>query len=188
MLLQIREALKDHLQIENVLGGLAADTDDAMPEGMRRQIEGYWRQIESELGTEFNYDFWRKADITPRRATYPACRAVIAAARQGAEQRMIEAVQQAYYLRALNPSDEATLVQLARELKLDAERFLNDMQSLQVQHSLEQQVAFSRSLPIRGFPSWVLRLKGRYYPVPVDYRCADTTLSAISARLADRQQ
>jgi protein-disulfide isomerase-like protein with CxxC motif len=54
-------------------------------------------------GTEFNFDFWTKCQ--PRRDTYKACRAVIAASQQNAEEAMIEAIQKAYYLRAMNPSE-----------------------------------------------------------------------------------
>jgi putative protein-disulfide isomerase len=88
---------------ENVLGGLASDSDEPMPVELRRTISGHWRKIQETLGAEFNFDFWTKC--TPRRSTYPACRAVIAAANQQHESEMILAIQRAYYLRAMNPSD-----------------------------------------------------------------------------------
>jgi putative protein-disulfide isomerase len=54
----------------------------------------------------------------PRRSTYAACRAVIAARRQnpGYEEKMILAIQQAYYLEARNPADSHTLIELASEI------------------------------------------------------------------------
>ena len=75
-------------------------------------IEAHWHTIEEKLGTQFNYDFWR--NNTPRRSTYNACRAVIASNNQGYQKEMIEAIQRAYYLQALNPSDDEVLIGLAK--------------------------------------------------------------------------
>lgn len=183
ILMEVRKALDDRISIGNILGGLAPDTDVAMPLAMRNQIEAYWRRIEQEVGTTFNFDFWQKADVIPRRATYPACRAVIAAALQGCEDAMIEMIQKAYYTRAMNPSDETTLLQLANELALDLDRFEVDLKSEKVQQILERQVAFSRSLPIQGFPSWVLESEGKYYPIPLDYHSSKPTLECLLVKL-----
>ena len=56
-------------------------------------IKAHWRTIEEKLGTQFNYEFWDTN--TPRRSTYNACRAVIAAGNQGHQVAMVEAIQQA---------------------------------------------------------------------------------------------
>ena len=82
-----------------------------MPAEMRQRISGHWRTIHEMLGTEFNFDFWAKCK--PRRSTYPACRAVIAAEYQNMGAEMTNAIQHAYYLRAMNPSDLETLEMLA---------------------------------------------------------------------------
>ena len=83
---------------------------------MREYLQQTWRRIQQRIpGSQFNFDFWTSCE--PRRSTWPACRAVIAAREQGAEndERMTRAIQEAYYLRARNPSDEAVLVTLAGE-------------------------------------------------------------------------
>mgnify|MGYP000014678351 FL=1 len=177
---QIRRALNSQLDIVNVLGGLAADSDEPMPQPMREQIEGYWRRIEKEVGTEFNFKFWHSEEVTPKRSTYMACRAVIAAALQDAEDAMIEAIQKAYYLRAMSPSEEDTLLQLADELGLDFERFMHDLSSAEVEEALQQQLTFARALPIQGFPSWVLLVNEQVFPIPVDYHSAQNTLARIT--------
>ena len=124
---RLREALPKQVQVVNVLGGLAPDSDQAMPLAQREIIAGYWRDVSSATGAEFNFDFWTQC--TPRRSTYPACRAVLAAQRQSAEQDMIDAIQQAYYLRAMNPSDNSTLINLAEELGLNRHQFAADLRS-----------------------------------------------------------
>lgn len=177
---QIRRALKSQLEIVNVLGGLAADSDEPMSQPMREQIEGYWRRIEKEVGTEFNFKFWHSAEVTPKRSTYMACRAVIAAALQNAEETMIDAIQQAYYLRAMSPSEEDTLLQLADELELDFDRFMQDLSGAEVEDALQQQLTFTQALPIQGFPSWVLVVNEQVFPIPVDYHSAQNTLARIT--------
>lgn len=177
---QLSQHLKTHpIQIKSLVGGLAPDSDEPMPVAQRRQIQAIWRRIEQELGTEFNHDFWLECE--PKRSTYPACRAVIAARSQNAEEAMILAIQQAYYLRALNPSDEDTLLQLADELDLDFDRFENDLNSSTTQKTLEQELVLAHSLPIQGFPSLVLEHKGEYHSLPIDYHNHLTMLAAMGS-------
>lgn len=175
---QLAKHLQTHpIAVRSLVGGLAPDSDEPMPIAQRRQIQAIWRRIEQELGTEFNHSFWQECE--PRRSTYPACRAVIAARQQDAEEAIILAIQQAYYLRALNPSDEETLLQLADELELNFDRFANDLHSEQTQQAFEYELAFAHQLPIQGFPSLVLAHKDQYYRLPIDYQNHLTTLAAM---------
>ena len=108
--LELKQTLPEELQLLSLVGGLAADCDEPMPQALRDKLQATWRRIQQVIpGTGFNFDFWR--DNTPRRSTYPACRAVIAA-RELADKadQMTHAIQQAYYLQARNPSDQETLV------------------------------------------------------------------------------
>ena len=177
--LQLKAALPVTLKIQNVLGGLAPDTDEVMPPELQAQIQAHWRRVESELGTRFNFDFWTKNQ--PRRATYKACRAVLAASLQGHEEAMIEAIQNAYYVRALNPSQSSVLVQLAVELSLDVERFRADLDANKTHQLLARQVAFSRASQIAGFPSLVLARAGQQQPVQIDYKDYRVSLAQIKA-------
>jgi len=131
-------------------------------------IRGYWQKIHSLLGVPFNFDFWTLN--TPRRSTYPACRAVLAARWQQAERPMIDAIQEGYYLRALNPSDVSTLVQLAEEIGLDTKKFTDDLVSAALNKAFEQEIDFARRLPIQGFPSMVLVHQQTAYEISLDYK------------------
>ncbi len=180
-LLQIQDALRGKVDIIDIVGGLAPDTDEPMPQDMQQTIEGYWRKIAAQLGTEFNYDFWKKN--TPKRATYPACRAVLAAEKQGGQdtaRAMTLAIQQAYYLRAMNPSEEDTLLQLADEMGLNFDIFMADLDSDAIQTELLEAIAFARSIGGNNFPSWFLKQGDVYTHIPVDYESAHTTLALIS--------
>ena len=117
---EIRQNLAGNIQVKYLLGGLAPDNDEIMPVAMQQDIAGYWRKIQQHIpNTEFNFDFWQQCE--PRRSTYPACRAVIAARKQQAdiELAMIEGIQKAYYLHAQNPSNDDTLISLAVKLGLN---------------------------------------------------------------------
>lgn len=173
--------LPDGVTRKNVVGGLAPDSDVPMPESQKQAVAGYWRKIEAMLGTRFNHDFWTECE--PRRSTYPACRAVLAAGNQQQAEAMTAAIQNAYYLQARNPSDNSTLVELAGEIGLDVKQFANDLQSDAIENRLQEQVAMARRWPISGFPSLVLELAGDKLPIALDYHDSSTTLADIRAKM-----
>lgn len=181
VLLQLRKKLPVEIQWQNVLGGLAADNDQPMPEQTREMIQGHWRQIESSLGTPFNFDFWIKNE--PRRDTYKACRAVIAASFQQAEEAMIESIQKAYYLRAMNPSDLPVLSVLAVELGLDRALFEADQVSAKTEIELRRQLMLRNRLGVRSFPSLVLEQGARRELISHDYGGYVNTLLEINRQI-----
>ena len=164
-----------------IVGGLAPDSDQPMPEAQREAIAGHWRHIEDLLGTEFNHDFWTKCE--PRRSTYPACRAVIAAAKQGCEEEMILGIQKAYYLEARNPSDTDTLQILAEQLGLNAETFRKDIASSDTEAELQRQISFARASGVSGFPSLALETSGQLVPINVNYKNYEASLRQIQQQL-----
>jgi len=178
--LAIVEALPQGIVTRRLLGGLAPDSDLPMPDEMRSHLQATWRRIRQMVpGTEFNHAFW--SDCAPRRSTYPACRAVIAATVQdeGAEEAMIRAIQHAYYLEARNPSDDATLTELAGELDLDTTRFASDLGAASTQSELLRQIELGRRLGAQGFPSLILEFDGGHQFIRYDYRDPQVTLDQI---------
>ena len=177
---KLKAALPEGVSVEYVVGGLAPDSNQPMPAEMRQTISGIWRRIESTLGTTFNHGFWQ--DCEPRRSTYPACRAVLAAGGQAQGEAMIAAIQRAYYLQAQNPSDTQLLVQLAAELDLEPGQFEKDLHSQAVENALQQQIGLARSLPINGFPSLVLSVEGELpASVSLDYKDPSVSLVHIES-------
>jgi putative protein-disulfide isomerase len=177
---QIQQAVAGKLDVRYVLGGLAADTDEPMPEEMRLNVIDNWRRIQREIpGTEFNYDFWTRC--SPRRSTYPACRAIIACRMQQPEleSEMLLLIQQAYYLLARNPSDLDVLVALAEQLGLDTRQFVDDIQSEVCQNVLLEEIEFCREINIFSFPSLVIKQGESYTPLDIDYNSSTNILSQI---------
>ena len=181
VLKDLLEKLPDGMRVQRLLGGLAPDTAAPMPKAMRQTIAATWRRIQETIpGTAFNYDFW--THCSPRRSTFPACRAVIAARIQGAafDARMTRAIQLAYYTRAQNPSDDATLVELAGELDLNMPAFITALHSEPVQQQLLTEIELSRQLHATSFPSLVLKIGTTEWRIPVDYNDSAPMLEMVA--------
>ncbi len=182
--LQLVEQLPVNVEIVRLLGGLAPDTDEIMPESTRLMVQQNWQRIEQVIpGTQFNYDFWTKCE--PRRATYPACRAVIAAREQGAQYDflMTRKIQKAYYQEARNPSENNCLIELAGELGLNKNRFAEALGAEQTQQLLLNEIASARSIGINSFPSLMLQHAGKIEQVLVNYTDVTTMLDQINTSL-----
>ncbi|NPA72262.1 MAG: DsbA family protein [Gammaproteobacteria bacterium] len=173
------------LTIAYSLGSLAADSQDPMPEAMQKTLQAIWKNIQRKVpNTEFNFDFW--TNCQPRRFTYPACRAVIAASQQGLELEspMILAIQTAYYLHAKNPSNEAELIEIAAQLPLDIAQFKQDLNTPKCQQILEENRQLNQRLQANSFPSLVLVHKNQVHPISIAYLKHHRMLTTISAILA----
>ncbi len=150
-----------------VVGGLAPHTNETMPQNMREKLQETWYQIENVVGTKFNHDFWTKC--TPRRSTYLSCQATIAAKNQDMEIQMIKAIQEAYYQRAMNPSDVDTIILLAQELKLDIKKFKEDLFSKETIKNFNDKMNLRRKLHLNSFPSLALKYKENIYLIDVKF-------------------
>ena len=179
---QLKKNLPDGIEMQFLLGGLAPDTDSAMPKIMRSQIISTWKHIQSDIpDTQFNYDFWVKC--TPKRSTYLSCRAVLSAAKQQKSKsyEMLTAIQEAYYLHALNPSELSTLQFLAETIGLNIESFNIDIESEDINKQLNSEISMSRRLGADSFPSLVLSKNEKHYPVALDYNHSDIILDHIKS-------
>lgn len=173
--------LPESIGVTRVLGGLAADSDLLMPEEMQNRLQQTWRTIQERIpGTKFNFDFW--THCAPRRSTYPACRGVIAARQQGAEydEKITYAIQSAYYLEAKNPSDDSTLIDIAKSMGLDANKFEKALNSTATQQILADEIDFGRKLGGQGFPSLILMVNNIERHIKVDYVDAEVMLHSIN--------
>lgn len=188
ILTQLLEKLPPDVEVRRVLGGLAPDTDLAMPEEMQQGIKNNWLRIEDSIpGVKFNFDFWTKT--TPRRSTYPACRAVIAARQQGVENdiAMTKAIQKAYYQDAQNPSDNSTLIEIAETLKLSIVDFKDDLISENTERLLTEDLDLVDDLHVGSFPSLVLRAGEDKWQIRIDYNSSEKMLSEINKFIEDQQ-
>ena len=181
---KLLEQLPGEVGIRRLVGGLAPDSDVPMPESMQAMLQQTWRRIEATIpGMQFNFEFWNRC--VPRRSTYPACRAVIAAREQGEQYdpMMTQAIQQAYYQQARNPSDNETLIELADEIGLEVDRFTKQLLDPNTHQQLLDEINSARSIGLDSFPSLMLEHGGQYYPILSNYTNVEPILSQINADL-----
>ena len=150
---------------------------------MRSMLQSTWQRIEQTIpGTEFNHDFWTKN--TPRRSTWPSCRAVIAARRQSEdfEAPMIHAIQKAYYVEAKNPSDHEVLADVAESVGCDRATFSAALNSESVHEEHVNERAFAARIGAQGFPSLFLVTNEQLaHPIGIDYNNPQAILDQIDA-------
>lgn len=178
---KLQKSLASNIKVRYLLGGLAQDSDIPMPLQLQSSLQQTWHRIQNEIpGINFNFDFW--INNIPYRSTYPACRAVIAARKQdpSMHKKMIDKIQQAYYLEAQNVSDFSVLTQCAKELNLNVDQFIHDSSSTETQNILSQEINFSRELGAQGFPSLVLNFSDKDYFIEVDYTNENNILTNIN--------
>jgi len=184
--LDIKEALPENVNTKYVLGGLAPDTSEPMPEQMQHMLQQTWQRIAQTIpGTQFNFDFWVKNK--PRRSTYPACRAVIAARAQNPtfEEAMISAIQSAYYTQAKNPSDDDILVSLAGSIGCDEKQFEESLNSSITNKTLGSEIEQARRIGAQGFPSLFLEKQNNaIVPIAISHTQSQSVLEQIDYHLA----
>jgi len=179
---KIKKSLPDSICIQYVLGGLAPDNNEPMSIEMRDYIQKNWQKIEMTIPeVKFNYDFWKKC--TPKRSTYPACRAVIAIKRQNPnlEAQMIDLIQQSYYLNAQNPSEDSVLIKLASKLDVDLKKFEKNLNDDKIQSILLNDIALMQSLGVNSFPSLVFENKQGRKIISIDYNNPEYIINQIIA-------
>lgn len=153
----IEEAFPE-LPVHIVLGGLAPDTEEPMPDAMRAYVQQAWDEVEATTGASFDRRFWDGRNPDIRRSTYPSCRAVILGRRFGKEHAMFDTIQHAYYQEARNPSNADVLADCAESIGLEVRRsdFLRLLDGEDVQAELERDFQLRRALDANTFPSLAL--------------------------------
>jgi putative protein-disulfide isomerase len=183
---KLKQALPQQVKVVSRVGGLAPDSDVPMADTLQQSLQSTWHRIQQQIpGTEFNFDFW---DLNvPRRSTYPACRAVIAARQLAdSEEEMTYGIQQAYYVQAKNPSDVDTLVDVAQGIGMDAQAFRKKLLSDDISQALNDELDEVRGLGIDSFPSLLICQDSRQEVVPLNYNSADSMLHDINRFLGSR--
>ncbi len=182
----VNESLGESVQVRLLLGGLAPDSDVPMPQDMQSMLQSTWKRIEQSIpGAQFNHEFWTQN--TPRRSTWPSCRAVIAARRQDEhfEAPMISAIQHAYYLEAKNPSDHEVLADIAQSIGCDRTVFSAALNSESVHEEHANERAFATRIGAQGFPSLFLSTPEHLvHPIGIDYINPQSILDEVEALTA----
>lgn len=175
---KVLKELPSDLQVVYVFGGLAPHSSVEMPLEMQRMLQNTWKQINSQVEVEFNFDFWK--DCKPRRSTYLSCQAAICGRLQGKEYEMVMAIQEQYYLNASNPSNRDTLEKAASNIGLDIKKFSEDLESQDVITLFEKDLQLRDKLKTYSFPSLVFHSQNNYFPIKIQYNDAQAIVDDIN--------
>ncbi|TEU19377.1 MAG: DsbA family protein, partial [Gammaproteobacteria bacterium] len=93
--------------------------------------------------------------------------------------KMIDLIQQSYYLDAQNPSEDQTLIALAGKLGIDTKNFGKKLNDKKTQELLLNDIALMQSLNVSSFPSLVLQTADGIKPIKIDYNNANSILNQI---------
>jgi len=178
---QVKAALAGKLEIVYVLGGLAPETDEPMPQEMRDYLQQTWKRVSEYCGVTFNFDFWTRN--TPMRSTYPACKAALVAREYGKELAMDERIQRFYYLEAGNPSVYENLYDLAVELGIPRDAFIERIHSEELDRQFRDELKLAEQLGAQGLPSLVLKRGNDTHFIQHSYTDVSANLSAIETLL-----
>lgn len=182
---ELQKDLPSTIRFSYLLGGLAPDSTEPMSVDLQNTIQQAWQRIEKTVpNIQFNYDFWLLN--TAVRSTYPACRAILAARKQGAkfEIKLLHAIQTAYYQKAKNPSLQETLQACATEVGLNTDMFLRDFNNSAINNELLKEIEFVRNMGVVSYPSLRLLCDDKQFPIAVDYLNHRTMIDEISSFLS----
>jgi putative protein-disulfide isomerase len=173
------------LPVVSLLGGLAADSDQPMPEDMVDYLMHTWDRIESTCGVTFNHSYWDQTPPPPR-TTFISCRAVIAAERlAGRGEAFGERIQDAYYTEALNVWDFDVLCDLAEAFGFNRDSFAEALASDDVRAVHDEQRQLAERLQVEGYPTVLLLHNGEAFPIAVRHQGTDVMLEDITDLLAE---
>ncbi len=157
----------DSLSWTYVMGGLARELDPAA----QRRLSDEWLDVADESGMPLDPRLWREGPIA---STYPACMAVKAAAEQSSDggYAYLRALREGLFCFRRKLDTTEALVEEARRVKLDVERFRIDLGSHATVEAFGADLELTRegehTLPTLEFDGHAVR-GGRPYE---DYRAA----------------
>lgn len=166
----IRHEYGGRLKVELLLGGLRPGTKDPMPSAQREEILRHWRTVQRTTGQPFHFE-----GAMPEGFVYdtePASRGVVAVSIINPKVifPFFKAVQSAFYVEQQDVTNAAVLMQLAANVRLNAQRFLEIFESDTARKRTLDHFNKARQWGVHGFPAVVMENAAGYSPLTTGYR------------------
>lgn len=170
-----------HLRLRIVVGGIRAGATDVLDDGGKQFRLQHWARVEQMSGLPFN----RQGLLDRVNFVYdtePVCRAVVAARELAPEIDLLtvfRALQQAFYIDALDTTDGRVLAEVAAKVltslgvSVSADQFHARWQDSQVVAQTKKDFALARSWNINSFPALLLRVGDELHGITIGYMTAD---------------
>ncbi len=182
----VRRAYGDALPIRVVMGGLRPGTEQAMTDEAKKSIVGHWNHVHEASGLPFDPAVLEREGFVYD--TDPAARAVVVVRREGQDValRYLAAAQRAFYAENRDVTSAPVLADLAQELGLDRQAFLDAWSSEDAKQETWRDYAVSHNAGVKGFPTLIggPNEQGVYGVVTRGYAPAEQVLAVLRAWVA----
>ncbi len=180
---EIRRTFGQTLPVRVVMGGLRPGTEKPMTEEAKLEIVDHWTRVHEATGLPFNGSGMSAPGFVYD--TDPAARAVIVARRDSEElaAAFLLRTQQAFYAEGRDITTQAVLADLAEEMGIDHEPFLEAWASEAAKQETWRDYAISQRAGVTGFPTLVAgpNDEGVYGVVTRGYAPPDQVVSILKA-------
>jgi len=178
----IRRTFGPALPIRVVMGGLRPGTETPMTEEAKLEIADHWTHVHEATGLPFNGAGMSRPGFVYD--TDPAARAVVVARRDGEEMAaaFLVRAQRAFYAEGRDVTLPEVLGEIAEELGLDREPFLETLASEEAKAETWRDYAISQRAGVTGFPTLVAgpSAEGVYGVVTRGYAPGEQVLAILT--------
>ncbi len=152
---EVRRTFGRTLPIRIVMGGLRPGTETPMTEDAKLEIANHWVHVQEATGLPFDGSGMSAPGFVYD--TDPAARAVVVARRDGEEMAaaFLGRTQRAFYAEGRDVTKPETLGEIADELGLDREPFLDAWATEEAKQETWRDYAISQRAGVTGFPTLV---------------------------------
>ena len=152
----LQKKIDPKIKFSLLLGGLRSQGDQAWTNEFKDFLQEHWKQVEAKTGQKFNTQILEKKTFEYN--TEPACRALVTLREIDATKQFLflNALQEAFYLRAVDITNEKELSILVQDFGVDEGEFLSLFRSDKMIEKTQADVYKSRSMGANVFPSVVI--------------------------------
>ena len=157
---QLVAKYKSRVPISLIVGGLQPGTTIPINDDSRTEILHHWHQVHEMTGAKFLFD-----NALPEGFIYdtePASRAAVSIPELEPTVTFpyFLRLQQAFYLQQRDITQTDVLADIAEEIGINRQQFLNQFASQEMHDKTQRNFAMSRQFGVRGFPTLILQDKG----------------------------
>ena len=178
---EIRRTFGRGLPIRVVMGGLRPGTETPMTQEAKLEIADHWTHVHEATGLPFNGAGMSRPGFVYD--TDPAARAVVVARREGEEMAaaFLGRAQGAFYAEGRDVTTSQVLGEIAAELGLERQPFLDAMASEDAKAETWRDYAIAQRAGVTGFPTLVAgpNEQGVYGVVTRGYAPAEQVLPVL---------
>ncbi len=159
---QLKEYYADQAKFTLIMGGLRAGGGDAWDDQMKSFLKDHWKHVEKASGQPFSYQLLEKDHFDYD--TEPACRAVRVVRDMSPKQEFdfFKAVQKGFYVDNKDPKSADFYKPICEQMNIPFIVFRSKFLSPKYKELLQLDFEVCKNWGVRGFPTVVLGIEGRY--------------------------